>query len=53
MEDLAVYGYITPLKVKIVIALALSDAVIRDIDMIVVRLSLTPHRLVKSQTHGD
>ncbi|TDL29194.1 Sedlin [Rickenella mellea] len=33
MEDSAVYGYITPLKVKIVLALALSDSVIRDADI--------------------
>lgn len=34
MEDVAVYGYITPLKVKIVIALPLSDMVVRDVDII-------------------
>ncbi|GJJ07603.1 hypothetical protein Clacol_001806 [Clathrus columnatus] len=28
MEDLAVYGYVTPAKLKIIVALALSDAVI-------------------------
>lgn len=33
MENAAVYGYITPLKVKIVLALALSDAVVRDADI--------------------
>ncbi|KIY51647.1 Sedlin [Fistulina hepatica ATCC 64428] len=33
MEDVAVYGYITPLKVKIVLALALSDSVVRDVDV--------------------
>lgn len=33
MEDVAVYGYITPLKVKIVIALPLSDAVVRDAEI--------------------
>ncbi|KAJ3810020.1 Sedlin, N-terminal conserved region-domain-containing protein [Lentinula aff. lateritia] len=33
MEDVAVYGYITPLKVKIVIAAALTDAVVRDVDL--------------------
>ncbi|OCH90960.1 Sedlin [Obba rivulosa] len=36
MEDVAVYGYITPLKVKIIIALALSDAVVRDADVITI-----------------
>ncbi|KAF5393667.1 hypothetical protein D9757_000046 [Collybiopsis confluens] len=30
MEDVAVYGYITPLKVKIVVAFPLSDTVLRD-----------------------
>ncbi|KDQ64473.1 hypothetical protein JAAARDRAFT_28105 [Jaapia argillacea MUCL 33604] len=33
MEEVAVYGYITPLRVKIVLALALTDAVIRDTEM--------------------
>jgi len=33
MEDVAVYGYITPLKVKIVLALALSDTVVRDVEI--------------------
>lgn len=36
MEDLAVYGYVTPTKVKIVVALALSDAVVKDADVILV-----------------
>ncbi|KAF9483930.1 trafficking protein particle complex 2 [Pholiota conissans] len=36
MEDVAVYGYITPLKVKIVIALPLSDMVVRDADIITI-----------------
>jgi len=33
MEDVAVYGYITPLKVKIVLALALSDQVVKDAEI--------------------
>lgn len=37
MEDVAVYGYITPLKVKIVLALALSDSVVRDVEITMVR----------------
>ena len=37
MEDVAVYGYLTPLKVKIILALALSDAVVRDADVLTVR----------------
>ncbi|EMD40866.1 hypothetical protein CERSUDRAFT_25489, partial [Gelatoporia subvermispora B] len=36
MEDVAVYGFITPLKVKIIIALALSDAVVRDVDVVTI-----------------
>ncbi|KAI0040809.1 Sedlin [Auriscalpium vulgare] len=36
MEEVAVYGYVTPLKVKIVVAFALTDAVIRDADVIAV-----------------
>ena len=36
MEDVAVYGYITPLKVKIIIALALTDSVVRDADVLTV-----------------
>lgn len=38
LEEVAVYGYVTPLKLKIVLALALSDAVVRDADVISVRL---------------
>ena len=37
LEDVAVYGYITPLKVKIVLALALSDSVVKDVEVIMVR----------------
>ena len=33
MEDVAVYGYITPLKVKIIMTLALTDSVVRDADV--------------------
>jgi len=33
MDDVAVYGYVTPLKVKLVVALALSDSVVRDADV--------------------
>lgn len=36
MEDVAVYGYMTPLKVKIVLALALSDTVVRDAEITMV-----------------
>ncbi|KAI0774125.1 trafficking protein particle complex 2 [Fomes fomentarius] len=36
MEDVAVYGYITPLKVKIIIALALTDSVVRDTDVLTI-----------------
>ena len=36
MEDVAVYGYLTPLKVKIIIALALTDSVVRDADVLTV-----------------
>jgi len=37
LEDVAVYGYITPLKVKIVLALALTDSVVKDMDILTVR----------------
>ncbi|ETW83531.1 hypothetical protein HETIRDRAFT_17090, partial [Heterobasidion irregulare TC 32-1] len=36
MEDVAVYAYITPPKVKIILALALTDAVVRDADIITI-----------------
>lgn len=36
MEDLAVYGYVTPMKLKIVIAIALADTVVRDTDVVLV-----------------
>ena len=43
MDDVAAYGYVTPLKVKIVLALALTDAVVRDAEVIMVgSLSLPP-----------
>ena len=34
MDDVAAYGYITPLKVKIVLALPLADSVVRDAEVI-------------------
>ncbi|KAH9995994.1 Sedlin [Russula vinacea] len=34
LEDVAVYGYVTPLKLKIVLALALTDAVVHDANII-------------------
>lgn len=37
MEDLAVYGYVTPMKMKMVVALALADTVVRDADIVLVR----------------
>ena len=37
VEDVAVYGYMTPLKVKIIIALELSDSLVRDADVVTVR----------------
>ncbi len=36
MEDLAVYGWISPSRLKIIIALALTDAVVRDQDVLTV-----------------
>ncbi|KZT72489.1 Sedlin [Daedalea quercina L-15889] len=46
MEDVAVYGYVTPLRVKIILALALTDAVVRDVDVIAVfRAMHTAYRL--------
>jgi len=46
MEDLAVYGWIAPSKLKIVIALALTDAVVRDQDILTIfkALHLAYHR---------
>jgi trafficking protein particle complex subunit 2 len=38
MDDVAVYGYMTPVKMKMVLALALSDAVVRDADVTAVCL---------------
>ncbi len=39
MDDVAVYGYVTPTRIKIIIALELADAVVRDADVITVRPS--------------
>ena len=36
VEEVAVYGYMTPLKVKIIIAIELTDSVVRDADVIAV-----------------
>ncbi|OJA14674.1 hypothetical protein AZE42_02398 [Rhizopogon vesiculosus] len=36
MDDIAAYGYITPLKVKIVLALPLTDSVVRDSEVVMV-----------------
>ena len=38
MEDVAVYGYITPLKIKIIVAIQLSDSVVKDVEIISVSL---------------
>lgn len=42
MEDLAVYGWIAPTKLKIVIALALTDAVVKDKEIVTVSIPM-PH----------
>ncbi|KAH7887769.1 Sedlin [Phlebopus sp. FC_14] len=34
MDDVAAYGYVTPLKVKIVLAVALTDSIVRDAEVI-------------------
>lgn len=41
MEDVAVYGYVTPLKLKIVLTLGLTDSVVRDADVTMVRSHYT------------
>ena len=41
MEDVAVYGYITPLKIKIIVAIQLSDSVVKDIEIIAVSLDFS------------
>jgi len=33
LEDVAVYGYITPLRVKIILIFALTDTIIRDVEV--------------------
>jgi trafficking protein particle complex subunit 2 len=43
MEDVAVYGYMTPAKTKIVLAFALSDSVVKDAEVITVAPPLTHH----------
>lgn len=45
VEDVAVYGYMTPLKVKIIIALELSDSLVRDAD--VVTVSILSHNTLR------
>jgi trafficking protein particle complex subunit 2 len=36
LEDVAVYGYVTPTRIKIILALELADAVVRDADVVAV-----------------
>jgi len=36
MDEVAVYGYVTPTRVKIILALELADAVVRDADVIAI-----------------
>ena len=51
MEDVAVYGYITPLKVKIILALALSDSVVKDLEIITVPSITRPSKFLPSLMH--
>jgi len=51
MEDVAVYGYITPLKVKIILALALSDSVVKDLEIVTVPSTTQPHKFLPFLTH--
>lgn len=57
MEEVAVYGYITPLKVKIILALTLSDAIVRDLDVIAVcfrlRISWFPRSPLSVALNSD
>ncbi|KAG8848111.1 hypothetical protein FRB96_001298 [Tulasnella sp. 330] len=50
MEDLAVYGWISPSKLKIVIALALTDAVVKDKEILTIfkALHLAYHRALSN-----
>jgi len=36
LEDVAVYGYVTPTRIKIILALELADAVVRDADVVAI-----------------
>ena len=46
LEDVAVYGYMTPLKVKIVLTFDLTDAVVRDADVTMVRALQTSRKCI-------
>ena len=59
MEDVAVYGYVTPLKVKIMVALPLSDTIVKDADIIMVskislraRIDAKESPGIQSTSHG-
>lgn len=41
MDDVAVYGYIATSKMKIILALSLSDTVVKDLEVVNVRTSNT------------
>lgn len=45
MEDVAVYGYVTPLKMKIIIAFALTDTIVKDAEVNLVGLLSTSFSL--------
>ncbi|KZT62251.1 Sedlin, partial [Calocera cornea HHB12733] len=40
LEDQAVYGYVTPTRIRIVVSIALTDTLVRDADMITIFKSL-------------
>ena len=46
MDDVAVYGYITASKMKIILALSLSDTVVKDAEVVNVSiLGVSSHAL--------
>ena len=47
MDDVAVYGYITASKMKIVLALLLSDTVIKDVEVV----NVSAHKAFPHSTH--
>lgn len=51
MDDVAVYGYITASKMKIILALSLSDTVVKDVEIVNVSVPDAPNTHYSPHVH--